>query len=350
MTTTDNAALLLSSLEMAIRQDRRFFVAAQADPTFSPMEAEVEGLLGRLLHEAKARAEPELAAAQAAFAELKAWHGEIDTTMAAIAQLEDKVKTGSYFGYLDALPLAMVAKDAIWVILQAQKTALRKTLDELSGQAGALRSSVVALIGDNIIPWTSRNDKAGIMAEAERQHDEARKQMQTERYVSWMQALESFRQCIETLRPLDLALSKEKSEVLAEAEYQRLIAKAEDDHRYKLGKLHQAMVLLLFYCVTPWIGALISWAAGGALVLGFQFGGMASFFLLIFADGLWSTGINKLDAKYPWIGPCLFWVGIINTLIAPILTIVVYVRGMKLIEAEFQAAVDFAERERRRIS
>jgi hypothetical protein len=358
MTTKDHVASLLWSLEHAIRQDRRFFVAAKADPVLSPVKEQVEELLGRLLHEAKAQAEMGLTHAQSAFAELKAWHGETAAINKTMAKLEATCHTGSYFGYLDTIPLAAEVKAKIETVIQDTRASARSSLNEARNQVGAMRSSAVALMGDSVIPKESRNEKTERMADANRRYNEASRQMQTEQYESWVQALQSFRQCIGEFGPLVSDLKREKNNILAEARYQERVVKAEAEHQEKLVRLHLAMVFLLLYCITPWVGALMAWNAnksGGNLsdaILsglawgGVVWGGVASVVFLVVADRIWSIGKNEPGSEVQWHWLWLILLTAANILIAPILTIVVYVRGMLSIQAEFTSTMDYVERHR----
>jgi len=350
MTTTDNVALLLSSLERAIRQDRRFFVAAQADPTFSPMEAEVEGLLGRLLREAKARAEQELTQAQSAFAELKAWHGETGSTNAAMAKLEAAWKTGSYYGYLDALPLAREAETSIATALQAQKTSLNNSIAGLQGQADTLRSSVARLMPEYA---TNRANQLATFNAAEKKYDEALGLAQIDRYAGWMQAFQLFGACIETLRPLEMNLANREREVQAEARYQERVAEAKAQHSEHLMILHIAMLFYILYMLAAVGGAVLFFygvAAAKDDSVAFQgiWACILSPLAILVADRIWSIGKNEhgSEAQWNWLWLCL--VSFVNAFIAPILAIVVYVRGMTKIKEDFTGAMDVAERLRNR--
>lgn len=125
---------LLASLRRAIVGDRRFFVAAKADPNFESLRVQVDGLLDELFQESKIRAEETISSAERAIGEMEEWHSQEvapsdhQIALNAITKAREAYESNSYFGYLDAENHAAEAEKASRTAVEAQRNHLRITV------------------------------------------------------------------------------------------------------------------------------------------------------------------------------------------------------------------------------
>ena len=105
----------IKSLEKAIAIDRNYAVKVDDDPAFASVQRQVVSFLQRLRATAEAEAKKKIEIAEKELKETEQWRpesvGAFQDTQNQLGQARSYYKSGTYFDYLDAIPIAAKAAD-----------------------------------------------------------------------------------------------------------------------------------------------------------------------------------------------------------------------------------------------
>ena len=357
MTTQDKIEELLVPLEQAIRGNRRFFVTAKADPQFHHVRDYVDGLLLRLIDEARGQAQDKLKLAQSDMKEAESWHAyetapnEYNTASYGLSKATESFITGSYFGYLDTVPLALEAANKAQAATHAQKASMRTIIEELTTKINSLQSDIKILLD-----WfNERPNKEAELEVAQQSLKEAHKLLAVGNYDSYYEATKSLQRRLEDLQSLSTSLQRERRIAEANSEYPRKLAQAKADRNYKLLRLHLALLC--------WIGSAFSGSFVLVILLGdsnkwhkwlsddgppFALLGIAvSAVLLAIGDRLWSIGNNEPGEEFQWYFLWLALLSLATGAVCLIIGIIAYIRGLKVIPHEYREGIELEENRHR---
>lgn len=279
---------LLSSLNRAIEEDRKLFVAAEVDPALDVVRDHVNELLDKLGRDAKSKAEKALQSAQLAVNEMEEWgfqetsKSDYNAALKTIKKANDNLRTGSYFGYLDALQLAKEAQGRAEKATNLQKTCMKEKIDKLNDQV----SKFFGKTGDFEVFEVKQYapDKLEIIENLRR---EGQKHSKIQSYVSYIQAQASLKECLKV-------------------GYSAIEKSIQPLENRELLRLNLATVLILPFWPL-WILSLTSLATLWPLWL-------VSWILVGISWSMWYGGFTRLTVKTPFDYSSLLW-----TFIAPII-------------------------------
>lgn len=328
MTKQSQVEELLTSLERAIKGDRRFYVATKIDPQFNHIREFISDLLTRLNDQAKSQAEKELRIAQSASDEMKAWQTYDNAASDALKKAQDNFMTGSYFGYLDTPAPAQEATNRARAATFAQKTSLEKNIAKLESKANSLESEIRHLIAN----WHPLKGQYPLDQNQEIEFEsalssikEAQQYAKTETYDSYRKAKSFLQQCIDILQKLYIDLTRTKHIFEANSKYERRLAEATEEKNYKLSRLHLAFVFMFVPSTIASILFLIAIVKQDSSVVWLMLLGVLLF---------------RPDSIVGW----LMLLGIASSLLT-IAAIVAYLKGLMTIPSVYQEKIFLTEQE-----
>ena len=331
---------LLSSLRTTIKSDRKFFVAAQTDPTLESVRTQVDRLLVELTQEAETKAEKDIASAQSALSEMESWHtpkvasSQFQNAKANLVRAKKAFETRSYFGYLDSIPAAQQARKNAEAATTVQKTSMRKKVMELENRANSLQSEVRSLIREQ---YAQRGEVEAEFKQTLSLLEQAQSYAKLETYDGYRRSQESLRKCVDVLQNLHAELSGKKH--LWEARYKRNI---------RLSRLHLAFLLMLVPSVLGFLFFVEISKVGQPGMWFMLWASLSAGPFFVLSDRIWSIGRNELGEEYQWNW---LWLLLLNGGIGPIcliIALVTYGRGMIAIPSRYKADVRQAKRLRYR--
>ena len=157
-----NGKAALKKLATLISYERQYFVQALIDPDMAPFQTEVNELLGRVLSKAKADAESAVQVADEELARSSFLLTTKETEEAARsrAEMEALRKTGSYFGFIDAVHCGNTITSLCRTAKETQKREALKLLRRMSLRAKEDTAFALAYAFPNLIrPYHERLER-----------------------------------------------------------------------------------------------------------------------------------------------------------------------------------------------
>lgn len=131
---------IISYLSKGIKIDRDLFVKAKIDPMFNNVRPQVDILLENIFHKTKSNAEKEVFFAESTVKKMENWINsdyasledkqKFELVQNKIFDAKGKLKTQSYFGYIDVLEIMAKTNE----IIEEVQSSREKKLDFFKSQ------------------------------------------------------------------------------------------------------------------------------------------------------------------------------------------------------------------------
>ena len=148
---TDRPIEAAPNLRKAIEQDRDYMLKAATDLDFLKYEPQMQSLFEEMRKERGREAEKSICTAKEHFKIMSLWNTrenflkETESVERLLDEAAEQFETKTYFGYLEAIEIAYIAKGSAGSIVKQQKEKLSTEVKETSDEVKSYRASILQM-------------------------------------------------------------------------------------------------------------------------------------------------------------------------------------------------------------